>query len=286
MHPTAANPRIQHRFAPPFVFLVTGLPEDFRKWLVSIGIHEVKSHLKLLFVENGEPVPHDYAVTLANYNIKTTTEVLREAANQIVRRSITDFLFDKPSETSKRFRDFISTYRDNLSDAYSNSEAQAFVRDSVRVTSMDIVVPGTKILLTVYNVYIHPPTANPEVLKRWRDFIATQKYYADIYGVGIRYAHMWNCLHCKAIDHPSGLCNHAQNVKGKATRQPEALTAEELLPLGPTPDSPRNPQNPTRDRQNNPERGNPNARTRTRGTGNPTRGNAVRTIGSKKRKIN
>ena len=84
MHPTAANPKLQHLYAPPFVFLVTGLPEDFRKWLVFTGVHEVGSHLSLLFVENGEPVPHDYVVTLTNYNMRTETEVLREHAHQQV----------------------------------------------------------------------------------------------------------------------------------------------------------------------------------------------------------
>ena len=121
--------------------------------------------------------------------MKTTTEVFREAAHQRVRKSVTDFLFDGPSETCKRFLNFISKYRDNLDNNYSDSKAQAFVRDSIRVSSLDVVVPSTKIMTTVYNIYIHPQAANPDALKRWREFIAAQKFHANIHGVGVRYAH-------------------------------------------------------------------------------------------------
>lgn len=84
MHPMAANPKLEHRYAPPFVFLVTGLPKDFHKWLVTTGVHEVDSHLRLLFIENGDPVPHDYAVTLTNYNMRMETEVPRECVHHRV----------------------------------------------------------------------------------------------------------------------------------------------------------------------------------------------------------
>jgi hypothetical protein len=49
--PTAAIPDLRNRFAPPFVFLVTGLPEDFRDQLVEEGVWFVDSHLAVLFVE-------------------------------------------------------------------------------------------------------------------------------------------------------------------------------------------------------------------------------------------
>jgi hypothetical protein len=84
VHPTVATPMFYNRYAAPFLFLVTELPYKFRKWLVTIGVHKVDSHLNLLFVDNGVPIPHDYIVTLTNYNMKTDSEVLRERAHESV----------------------------------------------------------------------------------------------------------------------------------------------------------------------------------------------------------
>ena len=210
-------------YAAPFLFLVTDLPGDFRAWLVSTGVHEVSSDLRLLFVENGLPIPHDYAVTLTNYNMRTETDILRAQAHQKVRRSVADLLFDKPSDTSRRIAGFIKMYRDNLEATFTDDEARLFVRDSIAVSSLDVIVPNTRIKTTVYNIYIHPPSANPDILKRWRDFVSTQKYYANTSGVGVKYRYSWHCIHCKTVDHPSGLCNHTRNTKGNVSEQEGAL---------------------------------------------------------------
>ena len=105
---------LYNRYAAPFLFLITGLPVDFRKWLVFVGAHEVDSRLHMLFVENGTPIPHDYLVTLTNYNMRTDSDLLRERANLRVRKSVTDLLFDTPSDTSQRVAEFIRQFRDNL----------------------------------------------------------------------------------------------------------------------------------------------------------------------------
>src|ERR1700743_2555943 len=107
VHPTAATPMLYNCYAAPFVFLVTGLLLDFRKWLATVGTHEVTSHLSLLFVENGVPLTHDYITALSNYNLRTETNVLREWAHQQVKNLVTDLLFDKPSDTSSRVASFI-----------------------------------------------------------------------------------------------------------------------------------------------------------------------------------
>lgn len=59
---------LHNHYATPFMFLVTGIPADFCKWLVTKGAHEVDSHLNMLFIENGTLIPHDYIMTLTNYN--------------------------------------------------------------------------------------------------------------------------------------------------------------------------------------------------------------------------
>ncbi|KAF9783470.1 hypothetical protein BJ322DRAFT_1110359 [Thelephora terrestris] len=286
VHPTAAVPELRNQYGAPFVFLVTGIPEDFRKWLVAVGIHEVKSHLEVLFVENGEPIPHDYAVTLTNYNMRTETDVLRERAHERVRKSVTDTLFDKLSDTSRRTKSFVGLYRDNLDESLSNEEACCFVRDSVKVTSLDIYIPGVKIKATVYNVYIYPPTTDPKLLESWRPWIASQKYHADINGVGVKYKSPWNCNHCKAIDHPSGLCKTLEAIKSKAGGSNETLAAgEELLPLGPIPGSSKHPQSqPQGQRGATKDKGKRNPATaKGKAPGNPGKASARRTYRNKNR---
>ena len=231
---------------------MTGLPEDFCEWLVTTGIHEVSSHLNFLFVENGTPIPHDYVVTLTNYNMRTETEVLRDRAHGRVKRSVINTLFNIPSDTSQRIADYITRFRDNLDETLSDDEACHFIRDSISVSSLDIIVPGTKDSATVYNIYIHPPTAIPNPLNVWRNFIAAQRYYANEYGMGVKYKYPWRCLHCKTIDHPSGLCSITKSAKEKKGKQKDTITeAEELLPLEPTPGPSRQPQNPNHGRQGN-----------------------------------
>ena len=285
VHPTAVTPMLMNRYAAPFLFLVTGLPEDFRNWLVSTGAHQVNSHLRLLFVENGTPVPHDYAVTLTNYNMRTETDILRGQAHQKVRQSVIDLLFDKPSDTSQRVAGFIKMYHDNLESTLSEDEARLSVRSSITIDSLDVIVPNTRLKTTVYNVYIHPPSAIPEMLERWRQFVSTQKYYTNASGVGVKYRYPWHCIHCKTIDHPSGLCGHMTTTKWNTREQNETLAAEDILPLRPIPSTPRNPNH---GRRSNPRgrNGPTNAHARTRGSGSSSRGNSVRTSDSKRQKIN
>lgn len=173
IHPTAATPELHNKYAAPFAFLVLRLPKDFRQWLVTVGIHEVESHLGLLFVENGTPIPHDYAMTLTNYSLRTDTDYLRDVAHQRVRHSVINQLFDKPSDTSRRTIDFVHKFRDNLDGALTNEAALNLVRESTRVTSLDVTVPNVGVTMTVYNVYIHPPTAEPGLIGRWRKWLSS-----------------------------------------------------------------------------------------------------------------
>ena len=77
VHPTAATPMFHNRHGAPFIFLVTNLPEHFRRWLAFVGTHEVNSRLRILLVEQGSPIPHDFVITLTNYNMRVETETLK-----------------------------------------------------------------------------------------------------------------------------------------------------------------------------------------------------------------
>ena len=232
MHPTAATPSLYNRYAAPFVFLVLGLPYDYRKWLGTTAIHEVDSELSFLFVENGKPVAHDYVVSLDKYNLKTDTEVLRERAHDRVRKSVVDLLFDKPSDTSLRIAEFIRKNHDNINEQLTGEDARLFIRNSVQVFAHSVVYPKKKITGPVYNVYIHPPTTDPALLKNWRDFITGLEYYAGIYGLGSRYEYPWKCIHCKSIDHLTSLCPLTERLRQKRGQPIRALTEnQDLLPL-------------------------------------------------------
>ena len=173
VHPTAAAPLMYNRYTAPFIFLVTDIPPDFRKWLVTVGVYEVSSQLGLLFVENGVPIAHDYAVTLTNYNLRIDTDVLRERAHEQVKKSVVELLFDKPSEFPTLISKFIQRYRDNIDEALSKDEALQLIRSSVQVNSLEVISPDTKTPTITYNVYIHPPTAKPEPFKSWRGYLVS-----------------------------------------------------------------------------------------------------------------
>lgn len=101
---------------------------------------------------------------------------------------------------------------------------------------LEVVVPGTKMFTPVYNIYVHPPMANQELLNRWRKWISAQKFYADYNGVGIRYQHPFCCNHCKTVDHPRGLCTYVGSLKKEAAPQGGgSVDDDDLLPASPTP---------------------------------------------------
>lgn len=100
-------PMLYNRFATLFVFLVTRIPEAFQDYLVEAVVFEVDSALKVLFVERGVPVPHDYMMTLMNYNMRTDSEYLRDIAENSAWHSVQDLLFNVPSNTSGCIRAWI-----------------------------------------------------------------------------------------------------------------------------------------------------------------------------------
>lgn len=166
-----------------------------------------------------------------------------------------DLLFNLPSDMSQHITTFIYTNRDNLPPALSEEDTYLLVRDSVRVKVLEIIVPSSKLLSPVCNIYIHPPTANTECFERWRKWISLQKFYANLHGVGVKYQNPFCCNHCKMINHPNGLCPHT-----KANRGPLASHAEEpdlnndLLPIEqelapPRPKVERTPLEVTHDRK-------------------------------------
>ena len=200
------------------------------------GVHEVNSHLGLLFIENGMPVAHDYIVTLTNYNLRMETDRLCRLAHEQVNGSVLDLLFDKTSDTTNHIVSFINKYHDNISDSLSGDEAHLFIRNSVRVSSFEVTVPKIKIMTTVYNFYIHPPTAKPVPFASWRRFIGGQKFYADKYGMGVRYQYSWRCIHCKSTDHPASLCPHARRARAGGEPTDDAhMLDDNLLPPPPEP---------------------------------------------------
>ena len=236
VHPTAAIPMLYNRFAAPFVFLVTGIPEAFKDYLVETAVLEVDSALKVLFVERGIPVPHDYVMTLTNYNLRTDSDYLRGVAENSVRQSVQDLLFNVQSDTSRRIRAWIRANRDNVRSDLSDDEAWVLIRDLVKVKSLEVIVPETRALTPVYNVYLYPPTANSDRLGRWRGWIANQNFYAGNHGMGVRYQHPFRCNHCKTVDHPSGLCPHMRTGRERGEgagggNPPRPDDYDEFLPM-------------------------------------------------------
>ena len=203
---------------------------------------------------------------------------------------IVNHLFDRTSDTTDHIANFISKYHDNVNSSLMGEEAWSFIRNSVRVSSLEVTVPKTKVTATVYNVYIYPLTAKPTPLESWRKFIAGQQFYAEIYGMGVKYQYSWRCIHCKSIDHPAGLCPLVRRmIEGREAPNNAPLLDDELLPLPlePTPGPSNRPQNPNHGKRTNVKgRGAmPGTQQKNKRPVPQTRTNEVRTAGPKKRKI-
>jgi len=52
--------------------------------------------------------------------------------------------------------------------------------------------------------------------------------YAGEHGVGERYEHTFNCVHCKSIDHPGGLCPFAKGSSNNGIGDSDS--DDDLLP--------------------------------------------------------
>ncbi|KAF9789376.1 hypothetical protein BJ322DRAFT_1018047 [Thelephora terrestris] len=88
IHPTAASqPHKNCRGAPPYLFLVTDIPALLRELLIKNAVFNVNSTLKTLFFKVSDPVPHDYVMTLKNYNLPVDTEDEQAKAVKAVRQS-------------------------------------------------------------------------------------------------------------------------------------------------------------------------------------------------------
>ena len=294
VHPTAADqPPAKRRGATPYLYFVTGLPEHFRRFLVETAIFEVESDLKILFIEDGCPVPHDYVTTLKNYNMPVDNEEEYNTAVDRVCESVIDKLFDKESLTTHHVEVFLRANCDNFPKSFSEQKILDYMRGSVRVELLQVFAPVTKILIPVYNVYIFPPTRDPERLLRWRKWIAKQTFFTENYGVGVKHDFSFNCIHCKSIDHPAGLCpytNGSSNDDGTGGIDDEDEDDELLpkkkgrAPQGPKPHRGVQPGRPTDKKgkdgmteRNSPAGGQPGAN-RTQNTAGPSRA-------SKKRKM-
>lgn len=230
VHPTAETlPSKRHLGAAPYLFFVLDLPRNFRDYLVRRAIFEVDSDLKTLFVENGRPVPHDYIMTLKNYNMSVDTEELKQQAKDRVKESVLDRMFKHNTPASNKARSFLMANRDNLPSSYSDEQVFNYIRDSIRVELLIIKLPVTKVDMPVYNLYIFPPTKTPIRLDNWRRWFDKQKYYAGVYGVGEKYEYKFKCFHCKSIDHPAGMCPYAMGSGNGTT--PGDSDDDDLLPI-------------------------------------------------------
>jgi len=101
-------------------------------------------------------------------------------------------LFDQESLTTHNVKSFLRANRDNLPPSFLEEQVLTYVRDSVRVEILQVIVPSTKVLTPVYNVYIYPPTRVPDRLAKWRKWITRQDFFAGDYGVGRRYEYTFS----------------------------------------------------------------------------------------------
>ena len=128
--------------------------------------------------------------------------------------------------------------RDNFPTSWAEEQVGKYVQDSVKISVLHVIVPTTKVLTPVYNLFIFHPTRNPDSLLQWRRWIAKLSFFAGEYGVGERYEYMFNCVHCKSVDHPGGLCLYTKGANN--SRMDDSDSDDDLLPKkGKAPQKPK-----------------------------------------------
>lgn len=188
--PTAEEP-IYQRFAPPWHFLVSGIPVEAIELLTSLTICATVE-VTCIFVQFEQPAP-TYICTIENFTFQDS-----DKSNLLIAKIVQDTLRECPEIVEFIYHHIPS----------SNSLTVTNALNSIRVTSMNIAISKSE-SLTVWNVYCdNPPNFSLEDFFMWAALIRGLRFPSDDYGTGLPRLNdrQFVCVGCKSLDHPTGLC--------------------------------------------------------------------------------
>lgn len=188
--PTAEEP-IPQRYAPPWNFLISGIPYEAIETLTNLAICST-AEVTCLFIPFEQPVPN-YICTVENFTFQDS-----EKSNLLIAKIIRDTLRECPT-----IAEFI--YHHALA---SNSDTVMNALESIRVTSLNLAISKSE-TVTVWNIYCdNLPRLSLEDFFLWAALIRNLRFPSDDYGTGLPRLNerQFVCTGCKSLDHPTGLC--------------------------------------------------------------------------------
>jgi len=99
-------------------------------------------------------------------------------------------------------KQFIVSHNNNIPCPIITGLITNIILDTLQVKSFHVIEDGQRI--KIFNVYIIPPTREPQRYAQWIGLLKNLTY-VSIYGTGIP-CDSFHCNICKAQDHPAGLC--------------------------------------------------------------------------------
>ncbi|PPQ75156.1 hypothetical protein CVT26_012193 [Gymnopilus dilepis] len=195
----------------PYPLIVSGLTSDQATTLCYLGCAGIPG--TVCFFTPYEGLAHEIVMALTNYSLEATLRDERK-----VEVSVSGHLLRDPNILA-----FLRLNSSNLGPNISAEEARKAVADSV-VARAQIWKEKNKEDVTLFYIYIKPPTTAPEKVNEWRRYLRSRKYPSkDGTGIPDRMPH---CALCHSFDHPLSLCPypsvtgwHASNPVGFFPRQ-------------------------------------------------------------------
>lgn len=180
-------------YKPAFPYLVAGMSQNQINSLVT---RKCWSSPKITFLAfSDDPVPTTYAFSLGTIPVNATP-----ANNAIVVEMVKAKLIAAGAQA------FISNNRDNIPTNINDEDAFKLIIDSVSVQG--ITTKENKRDITIFNVYIHPPTIDTTGYQRWISCLKALNY-PGVIGTG-RPRDPFHCNLCKGLDHITALCQYSE----------------------------------------------------------------------------
>jgi hypothetical protein len=185
--PAAAN-HTNKKFAMPWCYLVTGLPQDSVDRILKQRCWSTRDIT--FFALPQTPIIEKFLCGIENLTFPISR------ADDVV-NTIRSTLQSTPNVAS-----FILANHDGIPD---DDDPVSTILNSITVQSLEALQSGG-IPKLIWNVYATPPTQIPTLHAQWRELIQPLTFQTTLFGKGVVRKQHFNCYACKSIDHPAGLC--------------------------------------------------------------------------------
>jgi len=187
--PSHETPITDERLPPPWHYLISGISQQNLDKLVAWQVLSTPD-ITVFIVPFTQPLPN-YICTLENFPLPDTPNSSAKVA-QIVKSTL---------HRAPDIGDLLTAEGVDYADAYKAIESFA-------VTSFRVSISATK-KQTLWNVYcMKPPQIALDKFFRWAKAIRRLEFFSEDFGVGVARTgdRQFQCVGCKAVDHPTAFC--------------------------------------------------------------------------------